>query len=845
MAFKIADLYARLTARDGALRVTLHKARGYLSATALKMDAVAKAAKKVFLVSASLIAGVIFSFARFEQSMARVRALTGATEAQFQAMKKTALDLGRTTVFSARQAAEAMSYFALAGYDANKIIGAMPATLQLAAAGQMDMAQATDIVMKIMASMEIQASDLGHTVDVLTKAFTSANTDLPMLGEAMKYAGPIANQLEKNLEEVVSAIQAMSNAGIQGGQAGSSMRIILAKLSGSSEEANRVFENLGVTLTDGQGKMRHLADIIDDLNRAMSGLGSAEKAGLMFQAFGARAVGLAPLLAAGGEELRRLERQLQRSGGTAKMIADRQLNTLQGRFKLMVSAAEGLSITLGKALKPSIEALTGALTGLINGLNAMSPWLTKSIAQVLLFTTVLTGLLVVLPKVKAALMSMLHHPVLLAIAVLGALAMALTSAGREIQEFDATIGQASAQAGELAAKHMALYNRLEDLLNQTKRTNAEQNEANNIAKKLEESYGDLYFVYDRLGNVVGVTAKSFDALNKRTKQKVHAALESDVRKAHDEIKRLQKDLDETISRSKSPWRPISTWTTDQPRARKLGKELEAAQKVYMDLLGELKDFEGDLETERTQRMKQEQAKRAAIRLQEAEAVKRMQDEIAASYKTDEENAVDAAKRKADEYRDIVKRGVRDHLAASAEKAKITAWEINETKRIRQEYEEERKREANKKAEEAKAEADERKSIEQTLQDQILEAQKGTAKLRMTQLKRWVAEMKEKYPQMTKLIESRAKIEKEAIDAEEKLKALRKKVDEQKEPISEIGQVFIGIQEMTRRIQEAAFKGERDRIQKEQLEEQKKTRKAVEKLEQTARKGGRLPVVLSN
>ena len=181
---KAGSAYVELATRDSKLVRGLQRAARRLNgfaasvkATGLKLIGMGTAAAAPFALSAR-------TFASFESQMARVKALTGAQGAEFDKLEKTARRLGSTTVFSASQAAEAMSYFALAGFDVDKILGAIGPTLNLAAAGQIEIAQAADIAAKIMAGMGLSADELTGAVDVMAKAMTTANTDLTMLGDA-------------------------------------------------------------------------------------------------------------------------------------------------------------------------------------------------------------------------------------------------------------------------------------------------------------------------------------------------------------------------------------------------------------------------------------------------------------------------------------------------------------------------------------------------------------------------------------------------------------------------------------------------------------------------------------
>jgi len=224
----------------GGFSSSLNTVRATLKTTVSGMQTIARRARIGLLLGAAVGAGVVKAAAEFEQSMARVRALTGATGSDFESLQAQALTLGRTTVFSARQAADAMGYFALAGFDTNKILTAMPATLNLAAAGQMDVAQAADIAAKVMAGMGIEAEGLGHAVDVLAKAFTSSNTDLVQLGTAFKYVGPVAKSAGVSMEEITATLMAVSNAGIQAGMAGTTLRGVLARLAGQPAELKKI-----------------------------------------------------------------------------------------------------------------------------------------------------------------------------------------------------------------------------------------------------------------------------------------------------------------------------------------------------------------------------------------------------------------------------------------------------------------------------------------------------------------------------------------------------------------------------------------------------------------------------
>lgn len=291
-------------------------------------------------------AAVLSAAGGFESSMNRVRVLSQATGSDFERLQEQARELGATTIYSASQAADGMSFLAMAGLEVDEIYGAMPATLNLAAAAQLDLATAADIVTNVMTGYRIEVDGLENSVDVLTTAFISANTDLNQLGQAMSYAGPVASGLGVSFEEATAAIGMLSNAGIQGGRAGTSLSRILSILSTDGEK-------LGIAIYDAAGRMRPFADILEDIER--QGLSSAE----IMDFFGQRGgPGMLALLSQGSGALRDFADDLSDVGGTAEEVAKTQMEGLRGAVVELKSAFEGLLISFG---------IEGGLLGVAQG----------------------------------------------------------------------------------------------------------------------------------------------------------------------------------------------------------------------------------------------------------------------------------------------------------------------------------------------------------------------------------------------------------------------------------------------------------------------------------------------
>lgn len=333
-------------------------------------------------------AGALTVAADFEQSMNQVRAVSGATGEEFIALRELAKELGATTQFSASEAADAMNFLAMAGMDTESILGAMPDTLKLAAAAQLDMGSAADIVTNIMAGFGMETDQLGGAVDVLVQAFTNANTDLPQLAEAMKYAGPVANAAGIDFESAAAAMALMGNAGIQGSMAGTSLRGAITRLLNPTSKASEIMDELGLSFKDAEGQLVPLDEMLVQLEP------HADNAGLFMELFGQRAgPAMAALVTQGSGALVDLTQKLHESGGRAAEVADVQMEGLTGAMRLFKSAGEAALIAIADSglLEAATEFLT-VMAGWIQNLSEVDP-------IILRVATILGGLLATLGPV--------------------------------------------------------------------------------------------------------------------------------------------------------------------------------------------------------------------------------------------------------------------------------------------------------------------------------------------------------------------------------------------------------------------------------------------------------------
>ena len=327
-------------------------------------------------VTAPVVAGfggVLKSAGDFEKSMNRVKALSGATGRDFKELGAVARELGSSTQYSASQAADAMGFLAMAGFDANEIIGAMPSTLQLAAAAGADLGTSADIVSNILTGFGREVGDLAEVNDVLVKTLSSSNTDLRMLGDAMKYVGPVASSAGMRFNEVAAAVGLLGNAGIQGEMAGTALRGMMSRLLNPTKQATDAITQLGVELYKPNGQLKDLAGILQELQP------HADDTAAIMEIFGQRAgPAVAALLSQGSDGLREFERVLANSSGVAASIAATQMEGFNGALVSLKSALEGLAIAIADSglLEWATRAVT-AVTAWVRSVSESNPALFK------------------------------------------------------------------------------------------------------------------------------------------------------------------------------------------------------------------------------------------------------------------------------------------------------------------------------------------------------------------------------------------------------------------------------------------------------------------------------------
>lgn len=292
----------------------------------------------------------------FEAQMSRVKAISGATGEEFEKLKKQAIQLGADTAFSASEAAQGMENLAAAGFTTSEIMDAMPGMLNLAAASGEDLASSADIAASTLRGFGLEASDAAHVADVLAENANRTNSSVSETGEAMKYVAPLARAAGISLEETAAAIGIMANAGIQGSQAGTTLRGAISRLSKPTDAMTAAMEELGISFYDSEGKMKSLSDQVGMMRKAMSGMTDEQKNNYLVTLYGQEALsGMLALINEGEDELSSLTEAYKACDGSAEAAAETMQDNLKGAIEQLSGSAESLGIVFYEDVSDSLK----------------------------------------------------------------------------------------------------------------------------------------------------------------------------------------------------------------------------------------------------------------------------------------------------------------------------------------------------------------------------------------------------------------------------------------------------------------------------------------------------------
>lgn len=300
------------------------------------------------------LADTINTYKDFEAAMSQVQAISGSTQSDLTRLTAKAKEMGATTKFTAAESAEAFNYMAMAGWNAEQMMGGIEGILNLAAASGEDLGTTSDIVTDALTAFGLKASDATHFSDVLAQASSSANTDVGMMGETFKYVASMAGSLSYSIEDVALMTGLMANSGIKSTQAGTSLNSVLTRLATNSSGAADAIAALGVNFYDSAGNARPLGTVMGELREATKGMNQEQKSNLANTVAGMEAQkGLLAILNASEDDYNKLADAISNADGASKRMSDTMMDNLSGDITLFQSAVDGLKISLGERMSNS------------------------------------------------------------------------------------------------------------------------------------------------------------------------------------------------------------------------------------------------------------------------------------------------------------------------------------------------------------------------------------------------------------------------------------------------------------------------------------------------------------
>ncbi|WP_289142344.1 phage tail tape measure protein [uncultured Brevibacillus sp.] len=302
----------------------------------------------------------------FEASMSEVKAITGATGSDLEALEAKAKEMGKNTKFSATEAAAGLKGLADAGWSSQEMLSGIDGVMTLATASGESLAKASEVVTTSMKEFGLSANQSGQFVDVLAAASSQTHTSVAMLGESFKTVAPVAGALGYSAEDTAIALGLMSNAGIKAGEAGKSLQTALNNMTSPTKEMSAVMDKLGISMTDNQGNMKGLDTVMQDLRSAFGGLDADQQAAYASTLFGKDAMaGMLGIIQASEEDYNNLSLAINNSTGEAKQMADTMQDNAKGGLTELNSAIESVSLQVAEILLPVFRDIVELVTNVV------------------------------------------------------------------------------------------------------------------------------------------------------------------------------------------------------------------------------------------------------------------------------------------------------------------------------------------------------------------------------------------------------------------------------------------------------------------------------------------------
>lgn len=388
--------------------------------------------------------------ANFEKGMSKVQSISGATGDDMDALTKKAQEMGAKTKFSASESADAFSYMAMAGWNAGQMMDGIEGVMYLAGATGEDLATTSDIVTDALTAFGMKAKDTNKFVDILAQTANKSNTNVSMLGESFKYVAPAAGSLGYSAADTATALGLMANNGIKASQAGTSLNSWFTRMAKPTKESSKAMEDLGISMTDANGKMKPLRQVMSETRGAFNGLTKSQKA--QYAAMLAGKTGMSGLLAivnSSDKDFNKLSKSIDNSKGAAKKMYNVANNNLLGSLTVLKSTVESIAINFGNKLTPTVKKVTGYLQEAANKFNSLSDSQQNTIIKVAGIVAAVGPAMIVIGGLTSKVSG--------AIRTVGRFGKALSSAGGLMGLITSPVGIAIITIGALVTAGILLY----------------------------------------------------------------------------------------------------------------------------------------------------------------------------------------------------------------------------------------------------------------------------------------------------------------------------------------------------------------------------------------------------
>ena len=435
--------------------------------------------------------------AEFDDAMNRAAILTKAQGDQLTALTEKAKEMGRTTKFTATQAAEAYQYMGLAGWDSQQAIDGLEGIMNLAAASGEDLASVTDIVTDALTAMGLKASDSAHFADVLTAATLNSNTTIGMLGEAFKYAAPTAGAMHYSIEDLTLALGLMANAGIKGAQAGTSLRTAIQRMTVAPGQVAVEMEKLGLSVYNADRSAKPLSQLLEELRGKFRGLDDQTKLTAESIILGARAMtGIGAIIETSEEDYNRFKKVLEDAEGTARRVADKMLESFTGRLTLLQSAISGFKMQFAQDVLPFLSSVVNKMIDFVNSVSKLDSGTRKAVLAFVAFGAAIGPLVASFGGVVALLGSVIVSVGFL-VSSIGTLSAAVGISAAAFTGWGAAILAGIAAIGGVIATFIAAFADL--MINNEEFYNDFMSIINDIRKTLSEFKAEIIGTFEEMG----------------------------------------------------------------------------------------------------------------------------------------------------------------------------------------------------------------------------------------------------------------------------------------------------------------------------------------------------------